>query len=194
MGQSELEAALRKGGDEKIRGIWSAVEAEAEDLRRNTADLLSQEQQAEQVRCEQQILALQTAKNAAAEQKVERCRLDAEAVLARRLSTLATGMLEEFAVAGGVKLFLALVAEIPSYSWRQVRVNGRNQLTAVSCFPAAEIEIATEISAGLEVQDEERQVRIINTLEKRLAHLWPELLPELMAELRQKAGGDGSAG
>lgn len=194
MGQSELEAALRKGGDEKIREIWAAVEAEAAGLRRETADLLGRERQAERARCEQQIRALQTAKNTAAEQRVERCRLEAEAALALRLLSLAKGLLEEFALAGGRRLFLALVAEIPRYSWKLVRVNPRDRKACAGCFPEVEIAQTDKISAGLEVQDAAQQVRIINTLEKRLAHLWPELLPELMAELRQKAGGDGTTG
>lgn len=194
MGQAELEAALRKDGDTKANNIWTVAEAEAEQLRCTIADTLNRETAAEQARCEAQIVALQVEKQATLERRIQRCRLDAEAALAERLFRLAVELLEGLAEIGGEQLFQALVAEIPTYDWMQVRVNQRDQAQAAENYPGAEIVPSAEISAGLEVQDGESRIRIINTLEKRCAHLWPELLPELMAELRQRTGENGTAG
>ncbi len=188
MGQSELEAALRKDGDDKAREIWATVEAEAERLRTETADNLRRHELAEKARCEAQVLALNATKQAESEQRAQRCRLEAEEKLAKHLRQLADELLTELAATGGDTLFLNLVAELPLYSWQQIKVNLRDRLLAEEHFPQAEIIFDDQISAGVEVQDEEGRILIVNTLEKRLAHLWSELLPELMSELRRKAG------
>ena len=47
-----------------------------------------------------------------------------------------------------------------------------------------------QISGGLKVESPEGRVVIINSLDKRLEHLWPEILPEIMRELRQMKDGN----
>ena len=190
MAQQELEAALCRNGENNAREIWQRVEAEAERLRSETAQALDRQRQSAAARRKVEIAALHEAALAAARKQAQSSRLTAESALAQRLKTLAEGMLEELALAGGSRLFQALAAEIPGYPWQRVKVHRRDEALARNAFPAAETLIAEGISAGLEVQSADGRIQIINTLEKRLEHLWPELLPELLKELRQMAGDD----
>ena len=188
MGQPELEAALRRDGENQARAIWQSVEAEAGQLRQETAQTLDLQRQSVAARREGEIAALHEAALAKARKQAQTSRLTAENRLAQRLKSLASGLLEELALAGGEKLFLALAAEIPAYPWQRVKVHRRDEPVARATFPTAEILAGEGISAGLEVQSEDGRIQVINTLEKRLEHLWAELLPELLIEFRQQAG------
>lgn len=192
MGQSELEAALRRNGEDKARQIWADVEEQAAQLRTETAAKLNAESRVENARCEAQLLAVEATRRTDAEQRVQLSRLTAEAALEQRLRQLAQKLLKELAAAGGAALFHGLADEIPAHDWRHVKVNRRDQSPAAERFPQAEQTLVDDISAGFEVEAEGGQIRIVNTLEKRLAHLWPELIPELMKELRPLAGDDGN--
>ena len=93
-------------------------------------------------------------------------------------------------MAGGAQLFQALAEEIPDCHWQRIIVNPRDKAAAGVRFPAAEVLVDPGISGGLEVQSADDRIRIINSLEKRLEHLWPELLPDLFIEIRPLAGDD----
>lgn len=190
MGQRELEAALRRDSESKAREIWSSVEAEAEQLRSAATQTLDRQRQAAEERRLSEIAALRDEAMAVARKQAQRSRLAAEGELAGRLKLLAEGRLEGLAVAGGAELFARLAAEIPVHSWRQIKIHPRDEVFAGEAFPKAEILPSDGITAGLEVLSDDGRIQVINTLEKRLEHLWPELLPELLKELRQKAGDD----
>lgn len=192
MGQKELEAALRRSGDSKAREIWQAAEAAAFQLRSTMAENLGRMKLVDGARLQAQIFNMNLAVQTAAEQRAQRCRLEAETALSQRLLALAGGMLDQLAVNGGAALFHSLAEEIPVHPWQQVRVNRRDQQLAGLRFPEAEISVADDISAGLEVQTQDGRIQVSNTLEKRLLHLWKELLPDLMAGVRRKAGEDAS--
>lgn len=190
MGQQELEAALRRDGENQARAIWQSVEAEAGQLRHDTAQALKLQRESAAARREVESAALHEAALARARKQAQNRRLTAENRLAQRLKNLATGLLEELALAGGEQLFKDLAAEIPTYPWQRVKVHRRDQALARATFPTAEVLAGEGISAGLEVQSDDGRIQIINTLEKRLEHLWSELLPELLKEFRQQAGGN----
>ena len=188
MGQQELEAALRRDGENQARAIWQSAEAEAEQLRHDTAQALNLQRESAAARREVEIAALHEAALARARKQAQNRRLTAENHLAQRLKNLATGLLEELSLAGGEQLFNDLAAELPAYPWQRIKVHRRDQALARTTFPAAEVLASEGISAGLEVQSDDGRIQIINTLEKRLEHLWSELLPELLKEFRQQAG------
>ncbi len=190
MTQQELEAALRREGERKTEVIWQTAEAEAEQLRRATAQRIENLRQAEAARRQRQISAGHEAELSAARRQAQSCRLRAEAKLAERLRSLAHRLLPELATAGGERLFRALAAELPAYPWRRIKVNPRDTDLAAGTFAGAEILTSAGLSAGLEVESADARIRIINSLEKRLEHLWPVLLPELLKELRPPAGDD----
>lgn len=155
------------------------------------AQLLREEHTASAER-ESQILKLRASREAEAERQALRCRVQAEVALAARLLQLAQSQLDTLAVRGGEQLFEALAAEIPAHQWQKILVNHRDRQLAAELFPQAEIEVSEEIIGGLVVWNELNRIQIENTLGKRLQHLWPELLPELMGELRKKAGDHGA--
>lgn len=188
MGQTELEAALRRDGDDRAREIWAHAENEAERLRSEQKTASEREEHDVNAELETELLLLTTAKQAEAARRAQLLRLEAEAALAERLRELADQQLSKMAAAGGAKLFQALASEIPDHHWQRIQVNLRDQPLVAELYPQAEIEISDEIFGGLIVQTEGGRIQIENTLGKRLHHLWPELLPELMVELRRIAG------
>ena len=190
MAQRELEAALRRDGESKAREIWRSVEAEAECLRSAAAQTLDRQRQAAEEQRQIEINALHDAAFAVARKQAQHSRLAAESTLERRLKQLAEGLLDGLAFSGGAELFARLAAEIPAYPWRQLKIHPRDEIFARAAFPEAEILPSEGITAGLEVLSNDGRIQVINTLEKRLEHLWPELLPELLKELRQMAGDD----
>jgi vacuolar-type H+-ATPase subunit E/Vma4 len=185
MGQQELEAALRREGEEKAREIWRTVESEAGRLRCETATVLDRQQQVGALRRNTEVFAVLETARSVARQKAQRSRLVSEDNLVKRLKLLAGQMLETLALLGGENLFSALVDEIPEYDWFQVRVHPRDLELASSRFPTAEIVTTERISGGLQVESLEGRIVIINSLEKRIEHLWPEILPVMLRELRQ---------
>lgn len=190
MGQQELEAALRREGEEKARAIWRAVESEADRLRSETAAVLDRQQQAGEARRDTEVsVVLETARSVA-RKKAQRSRLVAESNLADRLKLLADQMLETLALRGGEGLFSALVDEIPEHDWFKVMVHPRDRELARSRFPTAEIVTTERISGGLKVENLEGRIVIINSLEKRIEHLWPGILPVMLREFRQMKDGN----
>ncbi len=147
---------------------------------------MQRELQNNQQRLSAERAALIETARVAAQQQAQRRRLEAEQQLAGRLRLLAESLLEDMSRQAGAELFQDLAAEIPEHSWCQVRVNPRDLKTAQSCFPKGEIQPDEDLCGGLIVADRSGRITIINTLEKRLAHLWPELLPELMNRFRQR--------
>ena len=190
MGQQELEAALRREGEEKAREIWRAVENEADRLRRETAAVLDLQQQAGKVRLTTEISDIFVTARSGARKKAQYCRAIAEHDLSVRLKLLAVQLLEKLALQGGEDLFSALADEIPKHDWCKVMVHPRDLNLAKGRFPTAEIETMEQISGGLKVENLEGRIVVINSLEKRIEHLWPELLPEMMRELRQIKDGN----
>lgn len=190
MGQRELEAALRRDAENQARVVWQRVEAEAEQLRSAATQALDRQRQAAAERRLSESAALRDEALATARKQAQHRRLAAEGELVGRLKLLAEGLLEGLAEAGGAELFARLAAEIPDYPWRQIKIHPRDEACAREAFPGAELLPGAGITAGLEVLSDDGRIQVINTLEKRLEHLWPELLPELLKELRQLAGDD----
>ncbi len=193
MGHRELEAALRREGEAKAREIWQEVEAEAGKLRLELEQQLKKEQQGLQRRIAIETEGLLDAARTTAQQQAQLRRLEAEQQLAKRLKTLAEGRLGEISRTGGTSLFKQLAVEIPEHPWQLVKVHSRDRRAAQELFPQAEVRPSEQIIGGLMVQDQQGKVMIINTLEKRLAHLWADLLPELMIELRKRVKTDETA-
>lgn len=190
MAQQELEAALRREGEEKAREVWQDVERKARDLRAETdRKVAAVLEKSRQCQCAETLRLREDAKAVALHRTRLRC-LAAEDQLAERLKEMAQVILLEMGNSGGDSLFTALADEIPAFDWQNVKVGDRDKTRAKIRFPDAEIETNDRISGGLEVQASDGRLIIINTLEKRLAHLWAELLPELMTELRQRIGDD----
>lgn len=186
MGQHELEAALRREGEQKAREIWRSAESEAGRLRSETSAVHDRQKHDQQLRQNMDVAAILNSARTMALKNAQRTRLIAEKALADRLKLLAEKMLEALGIQGGESLFFALVDEIPEHQWCKVEVHPRDKELASSRFTAAEVMTSERISGGLKVEGVEGRVVIINSLEKRLEHLWPEILPAMLTEFRHE--------
>jgi vacuolar-type H+-ATPase subunit E/Vma4 len=74
-----------------------------------------------------------------------------------------------------------------------VRVNPLDADPAARHFPDAIVATDASISGGMEASGEGGRIAVNNTLEARLAIAWPDLLPELLAELAAETPGRGTA-
>ncbi len=102
--------------------------------------------------------------------------------LSERLYRIAVEALSTLRGKGYEEVFRRLVDELPSLRWSLIKVALPDRGLAEEYFPGAEIEIDQEISGGFIAETE--GIIINNTFEKRLERLWPELLPEILREIR----------
>jgi len=184
MGESELKIALQREGEERIRGFWldaeanvsaerTAIEAEREELH----DKADQQLQAE-------IALLRSSLLFASQARARECRLHAEADLEQRLLVLARQLLPELADKNREAMWMALRGEFPSAEWAHLTVHPADRELAMREFPAATIECDEAIGGGLIATSADAVIRVDNTLSCRLLRAWPDLLPQLLAELR----------
>lgn len=80
-------------------------------------------------------------------------------------------------------VFKRLVDELPSLRWSRLKVAPPDRELAERYFPEADIEADEEITGGIIVETEDGII-IDNSLEKRLERLWPEVLPEILKEIK----------
>jgi V/A-type H+-transporting ATPase subunit E len=84
-------------------------------------------------------------------------------------------------------IFRALADELPDETWGTVRVNPLDAALAGMVFPSVVIESVAGIAGGFEVATADGDFTVINTLDVRLERAWPDLLPEMVSELRGRA-------
>ena len=192
MGESELKIALQREGEEQVRAFWQAAEEKVAKRRQE----LKEEQ--EQLRCEaEQQLQFEVTRrrnSLCAESRMQSMasRLHAEAFLDKRLQGLASQLLTELTEKNREVLWQALCAELPPAEWCKIRVSHASQGLAERDFPTAEIELDDAIVGGL-IATSSSGVRVDNSLTCRLRSVWPDLLPQLMSELRRLVDSDETA-
>ncbi len=183
MSHEHLLASLRLKGEEQAREIWRQAEKQAEKIRVEAADrlakekILSDREQAAAVGRETAALLLE------GERQARQIRTMGKHRLAEHLFQLGKKSLPALREESPEKVFSALATELPPLPWEVIRVNPGDRELARKCFPKAQIEIDPDIAGGLEAMTQGGGVRICNTLGKRLAHVWPDLLPVLLREL-----------
>jgi len=157
----EQAAALAREGEERL------VEMQAKEERRRV-ELAALERQTALARSRHQALA---------------ARLAGEERLQQRLFALARQLLAELATEDSARLLAALAEEIPAAEWHTATVHPRDEEDARRHFPQAQVSGDAAVSGGVRVADRSGRIVVDNTLEKRLARGWPELLPALLREL-----------
>lgn len=187
MGSEELLAALRREGEGTTRAIRAEAEAAAARLKGEAVARLAllREQYARQL--ERAVEAEQRAAAAAAEAAARGIRLAGEQRLADRLFTLALTLLPSLRDGESGALFARLAGEIPPYQWETLRLNPEDAASAFLLFAPARIVPDPTISGGMEAQAKGAEIRVVNTLEKRLERGWAELLPLLIKEVDEGA-------
>lgn len=180
MGYRELIEGLHKEAEEKIEALRHEAGNEVARFRKEVGEELDRLRKERAGR--RAAAAGEAARTllAAGEKKILEMRLVAMRDLSDRLHHAAQSLLPEMRGDGYDRLFAGLVGELPEFPWETVRVNARDMETARRHFPAAEIVADNGIGGGMEVTAEQGRICIVNTLEKRLERVWPELLPDLI--------------
>jgi len=191
MGHEELISSLRKEGEEKVRAIRDAAEAEAENIRMETAGKMNRLR--EEFRKKEARLTILQEEDAlsSAQKKARTIMLSAEKSLSERLFHLSLTFLHELRREGYENIFSTLVREIPPVKWDEVRVRSADVRMAQRYFPDSMIVPDDDISGGFEAAVENRKRHIINTFEKRLERAWEEILPFLVIDTYKEASRYG---
>lgn len=192
MGESELKIALQREGEEQVRAFWQAAEEKVAKRRQE----LKEEQEQLRLEAERQLQSEVSRRRnsllAESRMQVMASRLHAEALLDERLQGLASQLLTEFTEKNRDVLWQALCDELPSAEWDKITVSQASQGLAARDFPTAEIELDDAIAGGL-IATSSSGVRVDNSLVCRLRRAWPDLLPQLMSELRRLVDSDETA-
>jgi len=192
MGESELKIALQREGEEQVRAFWKAAEEKVAKRRQE----LKEEQEQLRLETERQLQSEVSRRRnsllAESRMQVMASRLHAEALLDERLQGLASQLLTECTEKNRDVLWQALCDELPSAEWGKITVSQASQGLAARDFPTAEIELDDAIAGGL-IATSSSGVRVDNSLVCRLRRAWPDLLPQLMSELRRLVDSDETA-
>lgn len=184
MGYKELIEAIREEGERRMREIWAEAEARAEEIRREAGLKIDTIRKGYDERFNAEIEKIKGLSIRNAEREASGIRLKAEEDLSRRLFMIAMSLLPILRGEGYDEVFHALVKEIPNSEWVTVRVNPDDTMLARSHFPEAEVIGDPSITGGFVVMNRNGNT-IINTFEKRLERLWPEILPEILNAIRE---------
>jgi vacuolar-type H+-ATPase subunit E/Vma4 len=190
MGRQELEAALRREGEERARQIWTEAEVRVREERDALVRQLAVEKQAETSRMASREAAALEQAYVKARRASSLERLEAEQQLAQRLWQLALATLPELQDDTG-KVFRRLANELPDGPWERVEVHPRDLPAARAILPQAELSEREELIGGLIAHTRDGRIVVINTLTRRLEQAWSELLPQILSELRL-GGVDGT--
>jgi vacuolar-type H+-ATPase subunit E/Vma4 len=192
MGESELKIALQREGEEQVRAFWQAAEEKVAKRRQELKE--EQEQLRREAERQLQFEVTQRRNSQRTESRMQAMasRLHAEALLDERLQGLASQLLTELTEKNREVLWQAFCAELPHAEWGKITVSQGSQGLAVRDFPTAEIELDDAIAGGL-IATSSSGVRVDNSLTCRLRRAWPDLLPQLMSELRRLVDSDESA-
>jgi vacuolar-type H+-ATPase subunit E/Vma4 len=194
MGESELKTALQQEGEARIRSFWQEAEAAVEKRRGEIEEALEQLRQAVDQALQGELASLRSNLLFAAQTRATDCRLQAEAVVASRLSRMAREILPDLVGASRAELWDGLRNELPVSEWTHITVHPEDRELARQDFPAAVIACDESLCAGLVATTAEGAIRIDNSLPCRLTRAWPDLLPDLMKYLRERVDNDATAG
>lgn len=185
MGCRELIESLKAAGDARVRTLRSEAEQEAERIRGEARTRVAAIREARGREHAAEAAKQAAAVLAAAEAGAKADRIRSERALVGRLQRLAREALPTLRNVGYDGVFAAFIRELPRFSWARVRVNPADLPLARSHFPGAEVVPDEAISGGLAVSTADGQVEVLNTFEKRLERVWEDLLPDIMAGMRE---------
>ncbi len=190
MGCEELIESLRKEGEEKTREIWKEAEAEAGKIRAVSSlrlEALRQENASGRA-------SKDGSRNVLLEAgaRARMIRLNSENSLCLRLYSLASNSLNFLREHLSEDIFKKLAQELPPSGWQRVKVNPNDLALAEKAFAGAEVVTDNNITGGMEAETEEGSVKVVNTFEKRLERSWPQMLPDLLADVYREVMDDGA--
>lgn len=183
----ELIDALRKAGEQKATAVWEAARAEAEQCKAETTAETGTLRERAMREMAADARQLEDAAIAEADSEARSIRMATTTALAERVYGLAREALPRFRDGEYEGLFAALAEEIPAGAWQRARVNPADRDLAKRHFPDAEIMPDEAVVGGMEVAAQNGRIRISNTLEKRLARAWPDVLPSLINDILEES-------
>lgn len=184
MGRRELLEALQREGQETMTAITARGAAEEERLRsaaeERREELLREHEQQRELLCSERKRTIM----AGASREASLIRLRAEHLLSLRLHERARSCLRQLHGDARERIFSALAAELPPLPWHTIRVAPDDTALASAQFPEATIIPDETVPGGLKALTTDGSLTVDNTLETRLERIWPDLLPDLVSELR----------
>lgn len=184
MGRLELLEALRREGGEAMAAITGRGVAEEDRLRTGAEErreeLRREHEQQRELLCSERQRAIM----AGTSREASLIRLRAEHSLSLRLHERARICLKQLTGDDGERIFRTLAAELPALPWHTIRIAPGDVALASGHFPNATIIADEAVAGGLKVATADGSLIVDNTLETRLERMWPDLLIQLMAELR----------
>jgi len=189
MGESELKIALQREGEEQVRAFWQAAEEKVAKRRQELKEEQEQLRREAERQLQFEVTRRRNSQRTESRMQAMASRLHAEALLDERLQGLASQLLTELTEKNREVLWQAFCAELPHAEWGKITVSQGSQGLAVRDFPTAEIELDDAIAGGL-IATSSSGVRVDNSLPCRLRRAWPDLLPQLMSELRRLVDSD----
>jgi len=193
MGESELKLALQHEGEARAREFWQQAEGNVEE-RRKEIEAELEHLRAETGRSLQaEVATLRNNLLFEAQARATGNRLRAEAAMELRLLEMAGRVLGEMIGDSRQALWQALRLEFPEYQWTKVTVHPEDLELARQAFPSATIDCDETVGGGLIATDAEGTIRIDNSFACRLMRAWPDLLPNLMKDLRERVDNDATA-
>jgi vacuolar-type H+-ATPase subunit E/Vma4 len=193
MGESELKKALQREGEARIRGFWQDAEAAVSKQREEIDAEITRLRDETDRQLQTESTMLRSNLLFAAQNRALKSRLHAEAALAERLLLLASQLLPELARNDRAGVWLALSAELPEGNWTAFKVTQEDRKRAARTFPDAVIECDAELGGGLIATNADATICIDNSMHCRLLRAWPDLLPQLLDELRKRVDNDETA-
>ena len=191
MGESELKRALQREGEAQLDNFWQQAEAKVA-VRRKEIETERLRLSAETDRkCQAEATVLRGNLLFEAQTRAMEQRLHAEAALEERLLFMAHQVLSELVHNDDrATLWKALCRELPEADWTTFKIHPADHKLASRDFPTAAIERDETLGGGLVASNADGTIRIDNSLSCRLMRAWPDLLPKLLGELRERVNND----
>ena len=193
MGEKELRTALQHEGEAHARGFWEQAEAVVEGRRKEIETELEYLHDENRRSLQAEEAALRNNLLFEAQARATEVKLYAEAAMELRLLEIADRVLGEMIKGSRQGLWQALYRELPEFQWTSVKVHPEDLELARRAFPSAAIDIDEAICGGLIVTNAEGTIRVDNSLSCRLMRAWPDLLPDLMKDLREQVDSNATA-
>lgn len=184
MGRRELLEALQREGGEAMAAITVRGATEEERLRTGSEErreeLRRKHEQQRELLCSDRKRTIM----AGASSEASLIRLRAEYALSLRLHERARICVKLLPGDDAERIFRTLVAELPALPWHTVWISPGDAVPASAHFPDATIIPDDTVAGGIKAATADGSLIVDNTLETRLEKMWPDLLPQMMAELR----------
>jgi vacuolar-type H+-ATPase subunit E/Vma4 len=193
LGLEELLDTLKKNERKQIDDIWRKAESEAEILRTQIAETISDitKNHAEHLAsaCQKSMRAIFSE----TEVKTREKKLFAYQALDQALRNAALKQLTALRKPNYEKIFATLVRELPERQWEKIIVNPADVELAAKFFNANRIRQDPAVSGGLVALTANDRIIVDNTVKKRLERKWFHILPQLIAEIEKRYESSGIA-